>query len=616
MPTAPPRYNAFMRPEDKERATVEVACRVLSEKLAQAERGRGPGAEAWIFDTIYEERKRLEKERHAPAHAADEAYWESVHRRAVDASEEERQAILREIIERFVAEIVGNFDPRVFKLATTVVPPALALLLNTLSPRRLLSQLRNFRLAPGSAAGGVFGGWKLRYESLPGLPTLSTNVIVRGETETLKRLDEVGTIILCPTHISHLDSIVVGWVLSRLGLPPYIYGAGLNLFGNPLLSFFMNNLGAYKVDRKKSATLYKDVLKEYCAVSLELGYDNLFFPGGTRSRSGAIESRLKLGLLGCGLRAYVQNLKRGKANPKIFVVPCTMSYQLVMEAETLIDDYLKETGKARYVIEDDEASRLERVVSFLSQVVSLDARIYMTISQPLDPFGNRVEADGQSYDRRGRPIDIARYVSVQGKPEHDAQRDAEYTRELGASVIEAFRRDNTLQSTNIVAFTVFDILRRRNPGCDLYRLLRTGGREDNIPLSELVPAVERVTDAVKERAERVEVRLDPRLRGVAPDAIVQDALRAFATYHTRPALSRRGDRVYARDMNLLFFYHNRASGYGLEHVVDETPPAPPLDLARRPSGELVTPKAAPAAPEIAAPAVAAGVSAGAAAEPD
>src|SRR5438876_279748 len=172
-----------MRPEDKERATVEVACRVLGEKLALADKGRGPSAEAWIFDTIYEERKRLEKERRAPARAADEAYWEGVHRRAVDASEEERRAILREVIERFVGEIVGNFDPRVYKLATSVVPAGLALLLNALSPRRLFSELRRFRIGRGL---------DFNYDG-PSPLSLSTNVIIRGETETLKRLDHEGT---------------------------------------------------------------------------------------------------------------------------------------------------------------------------------------------------------------------------------------------------------------------------------------------------------------------------------------------------------------------------------------------------------------------------------------
>ncbi len=565
-----------MRTEDRERATVEVACRVLADKLLAAEKG-GPSADAWIHDTVYEERKRLEKESPSPGRSTQLAYWDEVRRQAISASEEERKAILRKMIERFVAEIAGNFDPRVYALATSVIPGGLAMLLNALSPRRLL-------------------------KSFPALPSLSTNVLIRGETETLKRLDAKGTIILCPTHTSNLDSIVVGWALHRLGLPPYIYGAGLNLFSNPLLSFFMQNLGAYKVDRKKSATLYKEVLKEYCTVTLELGYDNLFFPGGTRSRSGAYEQRLKLGLLGCGLRAYVSNLERRRENPRIYVVPCTLSYQLVLEAETLIDDYLKETGKGRYIIEDDESSQLKRVVGFLSQLVSLDSRIYLTVSHALDPFGNRVEADGESYDKRGRRVDIERYVSRDGRPVHDGQRDAEYTRELGDSLLAAFKADNTLQSTNLTAFTVWDMLRRRNPGLDLYRMLRTGGREDNVPWSELSAALGRVVALVKQKGEAGEVRLDPRVYGLEPDAVLADALRAFGSYHARPCLERRGDRVYAMDRNLLFFYNNRAAGYGLEKAVDDTHPlAPRIDLARRPGdGELVPPRAPGPPPELAA----------------
>ena len=102
----------------------------------------------------------------------------------------------------------------------------------------------------------------------------------------------------------------------------------------------MRNLGAYKVDRKKTATVYKDVLKEYATCSLEMGYHNLFFPGGTRSRSGAVERHLKLGLLGCAVRAYVGRPRAGRPRPEIYLVPVTMNYELVLEAETLIDDHL------------------------------------------------------------------------------------------------------------------------------------------------------------------------------------------------------------------------------------------------------------------------------------
>ena len=48
-----------------------------------------------------------------------------------------------------------------------------------------------------------------------------------------------------------MDSLVLGYAIYRLGLPPVIYGAGLNLFSNPLVGFFMHNLGAYTVDRRK-----------------------------------------------------------------------------------------------------------------------------------------------------------------------------------------------------------------------------------------------------------------------------------------------------------------------------------------------------------------------------
>ncbi len=531
-----------MRAEDRERATVEVAERVVSERACAAQGGEGPSLEDLILDTVYEEKKRLERERPSKDRDRDLALYDEACRRTAAGSEEERKRVLREIVDRFVTEIVGYFDPRVYDVATRVAPTALALLLNALSPWRLLREL-------------------------PALPSFKPNVTIRGETERLRALDDKGTIILTPTHSSNLDSIVIGWVLNRLGLPPFLYGAGLNLFSNPLLSFFMRNLGAYRVDRKKTAPLYKECLKEYATVSIELGYDNLFFPGGTRSRSGGVERKLKLGLLGCGLRAYVNNLKRRKEKPGIYVVPATISYELTLEAETLIDDYLKEVGKARYIIEDDESSQIRRVAEFLTGILSLDARIYVTFSRALDPFGNEVESDGLSYDRRGRPVDTASYVSKGGRPEHDAQRDAEYTRELGLSIRAAFHRDNILQSTHVVAFTAFTLLTARNQGMDLYRLLRGGGREDSLPLGDLDQAVGRAIARIKEMSDRDEVRLDPRLRGLEADRIIADALWRFGTYHRHTALKRVGDRVVSPDRSLLYFYHNRATGYGLERAV-------------------------------------------------
>ena len=114
--------------------------------------------------------------------------------------------------------------------------------------------------------------------------------------------------------LSNLDSVVFGFAIERAGLPPAVYGAGKNLFTNPVLSYFMHNLGAYRVDRRLRHSLYKDVLKTYSTVMLEHGYHSLFFPGGTRSRSGGGVRKLKLGLAGTGSEAFVRTTVKGRSS--------------------------------------------------------------------------------------------------------------------------------------------------------------------------------------------------------------------------------------------------------------------------------------------------------------
>src|SRR5678809_482113 len=111
----------------------------------------------------------------------------------------------------------------------------------------------------------------------------------------------------------------------------------------------MHRLGAYTVDRTKRARLYKDVLKDYSIHSLVTRHHSLFFPGGTRSRGGAIESHLKKGLLGTGIAAWQEMLASGRPDPDVYVIPATLSYQLCLEASTLVEDFLAESGKQRYI---------------------------------------------------------------------------------------------------------------------------------------------------------------------------------------------------------------------------------------------------------------------------
>jgi glycerol-3-phosphate O-acyltransferase len=524
-----------MRPEDRERIQVEVVSRIVDRYVQRAQGAPDGYLETQVNDTVYHERRRLEHSRGSKAKAEAE-FYEGVRKRMSHGSERDLRQLIEEMSARFAAEVVGNFDERVYKLATSAIPAGLWGLLNAMSPQRLLS-------LEGMREG------------------LGKHLRVEGEVEHVKALLSRGTLIKVPTHSSNLDSILIGYATYLLGLPPLTYGAGLNLFSSPLLSFFMRNLGAYKVDRRKKAALYKEVLKVYATCAMEMGYHNLFFPGGTRSRSGEVERKLKRGLLGTGLTAYVNNLVAGRPQPNLYVVPCTLSYKLVLEAETLIDDHLQAVGKSRYIIEDDEFSRPRQIYDFFTKLISMDAKIVVTYSAPMDIFGNRVDRQGNSYDARGRQIDISRYVSHDGAPAHDPQRDAQYTTELAGEIGAAFLRDNVIHSTNLVASAVFNLLRRANPELDLYRLLRTGGHLSSFAMEEVHAETERVLQALRGLDGRV--RLDSQLTQDEIPEIVNDALRAFGIYHTHPAAERRGDRVFHTDRNLLLYYSNRLRGYDL-----------------------------------------------------
>jgi glycerol-3-phosphate O-acyltransferase len=388
---------------------------------------------------------------------------------------------------------------------------------------------------------------------------LDARIQVDGELDLIRACADRGTLVVTPTHSSNMDSPLIGLALSRAGLPPVTYGAGKNLFSNPLISYFMRNLGAYRVDRRLRFELYKDVLKEYSTVLLENGYHSLFFPGGTRCRSNVVENQLKLGLLGTTVTAYRNAVRAsGAAARRIYVVPATINYRLVLEAATLIEDYLAETGKSRFIITDDEFSRIGRIVDFVRKTVALEGAVIVRFGRPLDVFGNDVDADGRSVDRAGRIIDPAAFVrGADGEVRDDDQRDAEYTRTLGRRLAQAYPRLTVFHATSLLARALFDELAAAAGTRDIYRLLRAPSAERAVPVATAARAVAALVARIAAAPELG--ALHPALAGLSAAEIVDDAVRGFGTYHRHPIASRRGDDLHVGDLQLLYYYQNRTA---------------------------------------------------------
>ena len=303
--------------------------------------------------------------------------------RALQRNREAMSAAIMNLVDAYAREIHTQFSPRTFAFASKMLPNALTRLLTASQPNQLF--------------GADFDP--------------ASRIIVRGPLQKLRALSKTHTLVFTPTHASNLDSPLIGYGLLQAKLPPVIYGAGLNLFSNPLMSFFMSRLGAYTVDRRKKNQLYKDVLKDYSVASLQRGAHSLFYPGGTRSRDGSLESKIKKGLLGTIIQAWQENIIENKKSPELLIVPCTLSCSLILEAETLINDALAAVGKARYIIMDDEFSETRTLAAYARKILNLDSSVYLQFGEPLDCVGNPVNDNGISLDPTGATVNRREYIT-------------------------------------------------------------------------------------------------------------------------------------------------------------------------------------------------------------
>lgn len=515
--------------------------------------------------TLFRERLRIRQNPWAVDPEDEEVFWKNIKQRLLDIpshqskndefldswQHEQGRRVLRDIVSRYANEIASMFKPSSYRMARNMVTFGFSRLLNA-------SRVKGFR--------SLFSN---QY-------SLRDKINIVGEVEMLRSLAQKGTIIMVPTHFSNLDSILIGWVIHELGLPPFIYGAGLNLFNIKIFAYFMNSLGAYKVDRRKKNNIYIETLKSYSRQAILWGCHSLFFPGGTRNRSGRLENKLKLGLLGTAMEAQRLNYEESERNDepaeKIFVVPVVLNYHFVLEAPSLIRDYLLREGQERYYIESDEFSTSSNIIKFLFQFFTEGSDISVSFGKPMDMLGNEVNEEGHSLDKYGRHISMREYFCSGNHITQDTQREQEYTRMLAEAILKSYHKNNRVFSSHLVAFTAFQMIRRKHPYLDLYNLLRIPEEEQTIPYDAFRQMLEQVREEILSQHREGKVDVAPHLKQDI-DQVIEHGIDNVGLYHAkRPLLlDKENQIVYTEDLNTLYYYHNRMEGYGLERFFGQRP---------------------------------------------
>ena len=156
---------------------------------------------------------------------------------------------------------------------------------------------------------------------------------------TVRKLAQDGhEIIYVPCHRSHMDYLLLSYVLHHEGMVPPHIAAGVNLNFFPAGPIFRRG-GAFFIRRTfKGNKLYSTIFREYLAELFTKGYSVEFFSEGGRSRTGRL-LQAKTGML----TMTIQTMQRGLNRP-VTLVPVYIGYEHVMEVST----YAKElTGKRK-----------------------------------------------------------------------------------------------------------------------------------------------------------------------------------------------------------------------------------------------------------------------------
>jgi glycerol-3-phosphate O-acyltransferase len=501
--------------------------------------------------TVYREQQRMKRNRWRVDPADEPQFWSQVKEellaltgKAPEETDAKADELMLRIVTRYASEIAGNFKPNSYRITRELIKFWFGRLLNG-------ARVKKF--------GAIF---RREY-------TLRDKIQIVGKAKQLRNLARKGTVIMVPTHFSNLDSVLIGWVIHSLGLPAFIYGAGLNLFNIKIFAYFMNSLGAFKVDRRKKNLPYLETLKLYSTLAIQKGAHTLFFPGGTRSRSGSLEKQLKLGLLSSTVEAQrnlYQDTEEGKEVRKIFIVPVTLNYHFVLEAPDLIDEYLSVKGQDKYLPEQDKYGSWQ-LLQFLFKFFTKGSNISVSIGPGLDVLGNYVDDEGNSLDANNRVIEPRDYFISNGKITADKQREDEYTRMLSQRIVHEYHRINRVFASHLVAFVAFEMWQKKHPKLDLFGLLRLPEEDQVIPYEEFRETCKRVRKQIYLLKEEKKLSHATHLKGKI-DLVIRHGLENVGIFHLkRPLLLNKEGNVITKDFNTLYYYHNRLSGYDLEKFI-------------------------------------------------
>ena len=263
-------------------------------------------------------------------------------------------------------------------------------------------------------------------------------------------------IVLCPSHKSHVDYLVLSYVLWSRGYSVPLVGAGANLSFWPLGPILRRG-GAFFLRRSfKDDKIYTASFKAYLKKLVRDGQHQEFFPEGGRSRTGKLLPA-KLGLFTWEVDAVLEG-----ARDDLYFVPVSIDYEKIVESGS----YKHELAGGEKKPED-----LKALLSAPKVLAARYGRIHLSFDEPISL--------ADFMQRRG----------VDPKTEVADEQKKSLVRALGNRVMYGISRVSTVTPQALVGASMLAHRRRGITAAELAQrigVLRGIAEEQGVPLSPLL----------------------------------------------------------------------------------------------------------------------------------
>jgi glycerol-3-phosphate O-acyltransferase len=189
-----------------------------------------------------------------------------------------------------------------------------------------------------------------------------------GHVETLERTAEGNEIVYVPCHRSHMDYLLLSYVIyvNGFAIPHIAAGINLNL---PVVGRFLRYGGAFFIRRSfRGNALYTVVFMKYLAAIMARGHSIEYFIEGGRSRTGRL-LQPKTGMLSMTIRSFL----RDPARPVVFL-PVYFGYERIVEGSTYIGEL---SGKPK------EKESVFGLVRTLRKLRERFGKVHVNLGQPI-----------------------------------------------------------------------------------------------------------------------------------------------------------------------------------------------------------------------------------------